>query len=77
MFGSWLSRATSSGGSHLLGGYGDQESWSLMYNLFADKMLGLNFVPQSVSVDLLLSPREVIPDPQSNRLRSLTCTHRI
>ena len=55
MFGSWLSRATSSGGSHLLGGYSDQESWSLMYNLFADKMLGLNFVLQSVSIELLQS----------------------
>ncbi|KAI1785602.1 hypothetical protein LXA43DRAFT_1065747 [Ganoderma leucocontextum] len=45
---SWLSLATSSGGSRLLGSYGDQQSWSLMYNLFADKMLGLNFVDQSV-----------------------------
>ncbi|KAM5534566.1 hypothetical protein V8D89_011770 [Ganoderma adspersum] len=48
LFNSWLSRATSSDGSHLLGTYDDQKSWSLMYNLFADKMLGLNFVPQSV-----------------------------
>ena len=39
----------SSGGSRLLGNYGDQQSWSTMYNLFADKMLGLDFVPQSVS----------------------------
>ncbi|KAM5540207.1 hypothetical protein V8D89_006026 [Ganoderma adspersum] len=45
---SFLSLAASSSGSHLLGNYGDQQSWSLMYNLFADKMLGLNFVPQSV-----------------------------
>ncbi|KAI1795667.1 hypothetical protein LXA43DRAFT_731775 [Ganoderma leucocontextum] len=48
LLGSWVSLATSSGGSRLLGSYGDQQSWSLMYNLFADKMLGLNFVPQSV-----------------------------
>ncbi|PIL35889.1 hypothetical protein GSI_01549 [Ganoderma sinense ZZ0214-1] len=48
LFNSWLSLATSSSGSRLLGGYGNQQSWSLMYNLFADKMLGLNFVPQSV-----------------------------
>ncbi|KAM5540219.1 hypothetical protein V8D89_006038 [Ganoderma adspersum] len=48
LFNSWLSRTMSSDGSHLLGGYGNEESWSLMYNLFADKMLGLNFVPQSV-----------------------------
>ncbi|PIL35943.1 hypothetical protein GSI_01603 [Ganoderma sinense ZZ0214-1] len=45
---SWLSLATSMDGSHLLGTYGDQESWSLMYNLFSDKMLGLNLVSQSV-----------------------------
>ncbi|PIL35874.1 hypothetical protein GSI_01534 [Ganoderma sinense ZZ0214-1] len=45
---SWLSLATSSGGSRLLGSYGDQQSWSLMYNLFSDKLLGLNFVGQSV-----------------------------
>ncbi|KAI1795670.1 hypothetical protein LXA43DRAFT_1058371 [Ganoderma leucocontextum] len=45
---SFLSLATSSGGSRLLGSYGDQLSWSLMYNIFADKMLGLNFVPQSL-----------------------------
>ena len=46
---SWLSLATSSGGSRLLGSYGNQQSWTLMYNLFADKLLGLNFVAQSVS----------------------------
>ena len=45
----WSSLATSSSGSRLLGSYGNQQSWSLMYNLFADKLLGLNFVPQSVS----------------------------
>ncbi|KAM5540216.1 hypothetical protein V8D89_006035 [Ganoderma adspersum] len=48
LFNSWLLLATSSSGSRLLGSYGSQQSWSLMYNLFADKMLGLNFVPQSV-----------------------------
>ncbi|PIL35879.1 hypothetical protein GSI_01539 [Ganoderma sinense ZZ0214-1] len=45
---SWLSLATSSGGSRLLGSYGNQQSWTLMYNLFADKLLGLDFVAQSV-----------------------------
>ena len=48
LLGSFLSRATSSDGSRLLGKYGDQQSWSSMYNIFADKMLGLSFVPQSV-----------------------------
>ena len=52
LFNSWLSLATSSSGSRLLGGYGNETSWSLMYNLFADKMLGLNLVPQSVSPEL-------------------------
>ncbi|KAI1795669.1 hypothetical protein LXA43DRAFT_991614 [Ganoderma leucocontextum] len=47
LLGSWLSLAASSGGSRLLGNYGDQQSWSLFYNMFADKLLGLNFVPQS------------------------------
>ena len=48
LLGSFLPRATSSDGSRLLGKYGDQQSWSSMYNIFADKMLGLSFVPQSV-----------------------------
>nr|VWO99943.1 Hypoxanthine-guanine phosphoribosyltransferase [Ganoderma boninense] len=48
MLSSWLSLASSSGGSHLLGSYGSQQSWSLMYNLFAEKLLGLNFVAQPV-----------------------------
>nr|VWP00989.1 Uncharacterized protein [Ganoderma boninense] len=48
LFSTWLSLATSSGGSRLLGSYGNQQSWSTMYNLFADKLLGLNFVTQSV-----------------------------
>ncbi|PIL35880.1 hypothetical protein GSI_01540 [Ganoderma sinense ZZ0214-1] len=48
LFSTWLSLATSSGGSRLLGSYGDQQSWSTMYNLFADKLLGLDFVTQSV-----------------------------
>ncbi|KAI1795668.1 hypothetical protein LXA43DRAFT_991596, partial [Ganoderma leucocontextum] len=47
LLGSWLSLAASSGGSRLLGNYGDEQSWSLFYNMFADKLLGLNFVPQS------------------------------
>ena len=56
---SWLSLAMSSDGSRLLGSYGDQQSWSLMYNLYADKMLGLNFVPQSVSSEFTRSPRSI------------------
>ncbi|PIL35870.1 hypothetical protein GSI_01530 [Ganoderma sinense ZZ0214-1] len=64
---SWLSLATSSGGSRLLGSYGNQQSWSLMYNLFADKMLGLNFVSQSASIELVF-------DMQTQYLKSLLAT---
>lgn len=62
LFNSWLSLATSSSGSRLLGGYGNETSWSLMYNLFADKMLGLNLVPQSVSPELkeIYNPYELV-----------------
>ncbi|KAM5540214.1 hypothetical protein V8D89_006033 [Ganoderma adspersum] len=65
LFNSWLSLATSSSGSHLLGGFGNQQSWSLMYNLFADKMLGLNFVTQPV-IDMqtqYLSTLSMAPAP--------------
>ena len=48
LLGEWQSLATGTS-SHLLGEYGNQQSWSLMYNMFADKLLGLNFIPQSVS----------------------------
>ncbi|TBU41779.1 hypothetical protein BD309DRAFT_964560 [Dichomitus squalens] len=47
LLGEWQSLATGTS-SHLLGRYGDQGTWSLMYNMFADKMLGLNFIPQTV-----------------------------
>ncbi|KAI0358681.1 hypothetical protein OH77DRAFT_1421109 [Trametes cingulata] len=45
---SWHSLALSSDGDHLLGVYGDQESWSLMYNLYYDRLLGTNIVNQMV-----------------------------
>ena len=54
MFEEWRSLATSpasssdGGTQHLLGVYGDTESWALMYNLYADKLLGLGMIPQSV-----------------------------
>ena len=48
LFSSWKSLAEASDQSHLLGVYGDEQSWALMYNLYADKLLGTNVVPQSV-----------------------------
>ena len=47
----WQSLALSSDQQSILATFGVEDSWSLMYNLFADKMLGLDFVPQSVSFE--------------------------
>jgi len=44
----WQKLATASGGKHLTLSYGDDSSWGLSYNLFADKLLGTNVFPQAV-----------------------------
>uniref|UniRef100_A0A0W0EZL0 Glutaminase n=1 Tax=Moniliophthora roreri TaxID=221103 RepID=A0A0W0EZL0_MONRR len=44
----WQSLATASDGKHLMLAYGNESSWGLSYNLYADKLLGLNLFPQSV-----------------------------
>ncbi|KAF9062758.1 hypothetical protein BDP27DRAFT_1481547, partial [Rhodocollybia butyracea] len=44
---SWQSLATSSG--HLASTYGAPDSWSMMYNLYSDKLFGFNLVNSSVS----------------------------
>ncbi|KAL1945995.1 hypothetical protein VTO73DRAFT_1997 [Trametes versicolor] len=44
----WKSLALSSDGSHLLGVYGDQQSWALMYNIYADRLLGTGIVNHSI-----------------------------
>ncbi|KAJ6515750.1 hypothetical protein C8R45DRAFT_217798 [Mycena sanguinolenta] len=44
----WQKFATSSTGPHLTLNYGNSSSWGLSYNLFGDKLLGLNLFPESV-----------------------------
>ncbi|KAI0052985.1 DUF1793-domain-containing protein [Auriscalpium vulgare] len=44
----WQELALSSDGSHLTLAYGNSTSWGLAYNLYADKLLGLNLFPQSI-----------------------------
>ena len=47
---SWQSLALSADKTHILALYGDpQNSWSLSYNLYADRLLGMNIVPSPVS----------------------------
>ncbi|KAI0705088.1 hypothetical protein C8T65DRAFT_577862 [Cerioporus squamosus] len=48
LIGSWQSLAESSTQQHLLGVYGDQQSWALLYNIYADLLLGTKLVPQSI-----------------------------
>ncbi|KAJ8483511.1 hypothetical protein ONZ51_g4652 [Trametes cubensis] len=48
LVGSWQSLATSSDQQHILGTYGDQSSWALMYNIYADLLLGTNIVSQTL-----------------------------
>lgn len=45
----WLSSSLSTDRQHILGVFGDESSWSLTYNLYADALLGTNLVPQSVT----------------------------
>jgi len=44
----WQQYATASTGNHLTLSYGDNASWGLSYNLYADKLLGTNVFPSSV-----------------------------
>ncbi|KAI0762087.1 hypothetical protein BD413DRAFT_643854 [Trametes elegans] len=48
LIGGWQSHALSSDQQHILGTYGDQQSWALMYNLYADRLLGTNVVDQAI-----------------------------
>ncbi|KAH9951526.1 hypothetical protein B0H21DRAFT_684389, partial [Amylocystis lapponica] len=44
----WESLALSSNPEHLLASYGQANSWALMYNLYADLLLGTNLVDHSL-----------------------------
>ncbi|KAI9067393.1 DUF1793-domain-containing protein [Trametes sanguinea] len=46
--GSWQSLATSVDQKHILGFYGNQQSWALMYNIYADRLLGTDVVSQTL-----------------------------
>lgn len=48
LIGQWRSLAMSSDQKRLLNAYGDQQSWTTLYNLYADKLLGTDLVDQSV-----------------------------
>ena len=48
MIGKWAQLAQSKTGDHLTLAYGQDDTWSLKYNAFPDKVLGLNLVPKSV-----------------------------
>ncbi|KAI0068780.1 DUF1793-domain-containing protein [Artomyces pyxidatus] len=44
----WQPLALSKDGTHLTLSYGNDRSWGLAYNLFADRLLGTNLFPQSI-----------------------------
>ncbi|KLO15798.1 DUF1793-domain-containing protein [Schizopora paradoxa] len=46
----WLNGALSEDQSHLLSSFGDQNSNGMIYNLYADKLLGLGLIPPNVSL---------------------------
>ncbi|KAH9942459.1 uncharacterized protein BXZ73DRAFT_88030 [Epithele typhae] len=45
---SWQSLAASSDQGHLLGLYSNQQSWALLYNIYADRLLGTGLVSSAV-----------------------------
>ena len=49
LFGEWLSLVMSSDQSHILGFYGEESSTSLLYNIYADRLLGTSLISQTVS----------------------------
>jgi hypothetical protein len=74
MYGQWRSHALGDD-QHLLAAYGQSDSWTLGYNLFADVWLGTNLVESSVCVCeclVLAVPHQFqVYDGQSNFVDSL------
>ncbi|EMD37588.1 hypothetical protein CERSUDRAFT_114227 [Gelatoporia subvermispora B] len=48
LVGTWESLALSAAQDHLLLAYGDEASWALAYNLYADRLLGTNLINSSI-----------------------------
>ncbi|MEO6887770.1 MAG: DUF1793 domain-containing protein, partial [Ktedonobacteraceae bacterium] len=48
LIGQWVTKSQDSSGQHLKLAYDQDSTWSLKYNAFFDKLLGLNLVPTSV-----------------------------
>ncbi len=44
----WLNGALSQDQTHLLSSFGNQNSGGLIYNMYADKLLGLGLMPTTV-----------------------------
>ena len=49
MAGEWVKRAQSKQGNHLTLAYAQDPTWSLKYNAFADRVLGLDLIPPSIT----------------------------
>ena len=47
---SWISFSVSSDRGHLLGQYNQQTSWALLYNIYADVLLGTDLITSNVSL---------------------------
>ncbi len=45
----WLDGVVAEDNSHLLFVFGDQGTGGLMYNMYADSLLGLGLIPSNVS----------------------------
>ena len=58
MISAWIPLAVATDNSHLLANFGQPSSSALVYNLFADKLLQLKAVPDSVSVVFLSALRD-------------------
>ncbi len=65
----WQSLALSADDQHILSSYGDSsQSWSLLYNLYADKLLQTNIVGDNVRRSCLILKRHALTLPQIYQL---------